>query len=354
MNQSGLLKVLVRNTNSGGSIGQTGEYLGQLGETGGLKFEPEFTPSGDGSEIQVGGLISLEFEFQQFGSNNCTQAKMEADETTSQDCDYVLSYNDGSTETFEGAPFTLESNRDSKPGENQSWILKSSLFVSEYSDAVNVIHTVPEYEAPVSGGIIVLSDTPGSYHANHVILGANAGYGSDISSRFYVNGGSVNSLYQYCRANNGMAFIKSTSPFYSSSIADNALEAYSQGIQSFYPLGSNSFTQLVFSPDVITNIITCGAGDTQNDTAFGNALCFWDDDQDGNPAVDASSYSNGTILGKLLYIKEQLLCTWWEANYRARVTASEGGVWNINNGYGKIDKAAAIAYSGSIPADPFL
>lgn len=352
MNQSGLVKVLLRNTNSGGSIGQTGEYLGRLGETGGIKFEPEFTQSGDGSEIQVGGLISLEFEFQQFGSTNCTQTKMEADENTSQDCTYVLSYNDGSTETFEGAPFTLESNRDSKPGENQSWILKSALFVSEYSDAISVVHTVPEYEAPVSGGIIVLNDTIGSYHANTIIAAISAGYGSDISSRVTVRGGSFVSCFLYCESNNGMAVIRSTTGLNAFTTSDDPY--YEKGIQAFMPLGSNSSVQLTLSPDEIDSIIASGAGDTDNDTAWGNGLEFWDDDQDGNTGLDQSSYSNGVILGKILYIKEQLLCTWWEARHRARMTASESGTWNIYNGYGKIDKAAAIAYSGSIPADPFL
>lgn len=150
-----------------------------------------------------------------------------------------------------------------------------------------------------------------------------------------------------------MALIRSTSGI--NSFITTSSNYYDNRIQCFMPMGSNdSETQITLTPDSIPNIITCGAGDTQNDTAFGNGLEFWDDDQDGNPAVDASSYSNGVILGKILKIKETLSCSWWEARYRARMTASNNGTRDINNGYGKINVTNAINYNGSIIADPYL
>jgi hypothetical protein len=93
--------------------------------------------------------------------------------------------------------------------------------------------------------------------------------------------------------------------------------------------------------------VTSGGGTTQNDTAYGDGLEFWDDGSGG------SSAANGRIAGKLLKIKHSRGGSWWDARYAARQTASNGGVWDKFNGYGKIDVAAAIAYGGSIPADDY-
>jgi hypothetical protein len=126
-------------------------------------------------------------------------------------------------------------------------------------------------------------------------------------------------------------------------------------IQSFIPLGSNSSEQLTLTPDSIPTIITSGAGLVQNETGWGNGLAFWDDDTTREtPETFESSFSNGTICGKLFAIKDAVGCGWWEARYRARMTASNGGVWDLHNGYGKIDVAASIAYAGVIIPDPFV
>lgn len=123
--------------------------------------------------------------------------------------------------------------------------------------------------------------------------------------------------------------------------------------QVFMPLGSNSDIEIT-NPSYISCIITTGAGDIDNDTAYGNGLEFWDDDLDGNVNIDSSSFANGVVAGKILYIKETLNCTWWEARYRARMTASNNGNWNKYSGYGKIDKYAAVNWIGVIPEDPYL
>lgn len=129
--------------------------------------------------------------------------------------------------------------------------------------------------------------------------------------------------------------------------------------QMFMPLGSNDHV-LISSPSTIPVIITCGAGETHNITGYGPGLEFFDTEVNGSVAIQAS-LSNGRIAGKLMNIRNTLNCTWWEARYRARITADrtllthpDGEYWNENNGFGIVNVAAAIAYAGSIPADPFL
>jgi hypothetical protein len=118
-------------------------------------------------------------------------------------------------------------------------------------------------------------------------------------------------------------------------------------VEAFVPLGSNSYIDLTY-PTSIPNAITSGASraDT-NFTAYGPGLEFI-------APSDVSSFSNGIIAGQLLKIYQARGHGWWDARYAARITASHAGVWDIHNGYGKIDVAAAIAYSGAIPPDPYL
>lgn len=131
----------------------------------------------------------------------------------------------------------------------------------------------------------------------------------------------------------------------------------SQTMRVIIPLGSNSHTQIIYSPDERYPAITCGASDgAANETAYGNALWFFDDDNGrGTPAsADLSSFSTGVIAGKLLSIKDSRGGGWWDAIYAALQTASGGGSASLNDGYGKIDVAAAVAWSGTVPWDPYL
>jgi hypothetical protein len=97
------------------------------------------------------------------------------------------------------------------------------------------------------------------------------------------------------------------------------------------------------------------AGDTNETTmSYGNSLEFWETEESNSWAVPIVS-------AKLLKIRDALDCSWWEARYRARITAIRTAtthpndeLWNKFNGFGKIDVAAAIAWSGSVPADPFV
>jgi hypothetical protein len=125
----------------------------------------------------------------------------------------------------------------------------------------------------------------------------------------------------------------------------SAQSFYRSNIQCCMPLGSNDYIELL-SPASIPVIITSGAGDTQNRTAYGNGLEFWD-------VADTSSESCCVVAGKIYKIQRSLNCSWWEARYRARMTASNNGVWDKFNGYGKINVNSAISYAGEIIPDPY-
>lgn len=78
----------------------------------------------------------------------------------------------------------------------------------------------------------------------------------------------------------------------------------------------------------------------------------------GQVSNSSQSYATPYIAGKLAFIKdsvENLLgryCSWWEARYRARMTASENGIYDPVSGYGRINVLRAIRYRAPIPGDP--
>jgi hypothetical protein len=123
-------------------------------------------------------------------------------------------------------------------------------------------------------------------------------------------------------------------------------------IQTFMPAGSNSPGE-IFESNGGTNlpiIVIAGAGDEGNET--GDDIEFFSPDPI-TVEPDLSSYSNGYIAGQLFKIKSVLDCTWWEARYRARMTASRNNIWHEVDGYGLIDISAAVNYSGEIASDPY-
>lgn len=193
---------------------------------------------------------------------------------------------------------------------------------------------------------------PGSFPDHEAVVKSaiSFGYGSDISSQILVVNGNLGTALAQAAATGAIAAVYSYGGLPNYIAIANV---YYPGIQSFMPLGSNS-PMLIGLPTSIPLIVTCGAGDSKNDTAYGPGLEFWDDDNDGDPNVDASSFSNGTICGKLLKIKDTKNCSWWEARFRARKTATNGGIWDQFNGYGKIDVTAALAYAGGIDPDPYF
>ena len=190
---------------------------------------------------------------------------------------------------------------------------------------------------------IIVADTDLA-HGNGVKAAISTGYGSDISADIEIYSTDLGPAIAYAQSIGAIAVVHSYVGI-ESHVAEGQL-AY-PAIQCFMPLGSNSYIELFNLPSIPV-IVVAGAGITQNDTGYGQGLEFWD-----NPDF-VSSNSNGTICGKLLKILDTLSCTWWEARYRARQTASNGGVWDKFNGYGQIDVAAALNYAGEIPADEYL
>ena len=213
---------------------------------------------------------------------------------------------------------------------------------------------------------IIISDEFGQ-HGLDIKTAISIGYGSDISEEIQIIPYWEPALAEARNNQNIIAIIRSTQ-----GVAGYVHDAQSISprVLTFMPLGG---TQNIFADgNVFQNqeppvIVTSGAGDDElrNNTAYGNGLEFWDGDlynenlsQDGTQRDDdASSFSNGIILGKLLKIKDELNCTWWEARYRARMTADRNepnrvtSFWDYRNGYGKINVASAIAFVGVIPAD---
>lgn len=133
-----------------------------------------------------------------------------------------------------------------------------------------------------------------------------------------------------------------------------ALQFYKSNLlQLFQPSGAN-VSEKVFESNGgidLPSIIIAGAGDAANETGY-DIEFFSPDPITGEP--DLSSNSNGYIAGQIYKIKVGRNCSWWEARYCARMTGSEGGIWDTINGYGLIDVDAAIAYAGAVPDDPFI
>lgn len=183
---------------------------------------------------------------------------------------------------------------------------------------------------------------------NAFVLGYNASGGSISSSDYVVKNDGLETDLQYAVDNDISVVIRSTTG--ASSNLDIALNQYPDATL-FMPSGSNTPSDLQFDYPIPQVICVTGAGDVENETAIN--IEFFAPDPIESDDQDYSSYSNGYIAGQLLYIKDTLDCTMWEARYRARMTGSENGIWDSNNGFGLIDVASAIAYSGEIAQDPF-
>ncbi len=213
---------------------------------------------------------------------------------------------------------------------------------------------------------IIVSDVALGDHANAVKTAIVHGYGwdsilneltIDISDQIEIKTGGLAADLAYASSISAIAVVRSTVGY---SSYENTALFYYPAIQTFMPLGSNTFAELI---TVSSSIISCGAGDAENknNTGYGDGLEFWDDDLDTATDADASSFSNGVVAGKVLKIKDTLDCLWWEARYRARKTADRLEdnrpaltEWHKLNGYGKINVDNAIAFSDTIIADPFI
>ena len=196
---------------------------------------------------------------------------------------------------------------------------------------------------------IIISDTVLTGHPENVRTGILDEYPELGQSAISIQDSGFATDILYAQSVGASAIVRSISDL--NSCIDIAQSQYKNGIQSFFAFLSNTHSEQAV-PTSIPNIVTVGAGITANETAYGNGLEFWDEDLD-LVEPELSSFANGRVAGKLLKIKDTLGCSWWEARYRARMTASENGVWSLNNGYGKIDTTKAIAFAGAIIVDPY-
>ncbi len=73
----------------------------------------------------------------------------------------------------------------------------------------------------------------------------------------------------------------------------------------------------------------------------------------GTAKLYFESYSHAYIAGIFAAIRDSLKCSNWEARYRMRMTASNSGSATVYDGFGKPSLSDALAWSGSIPDDPF-
>jgi len=210
---------------------------------------------------------------------------------------------------------------------------------------------------------IIIADSDPNGHGANIKAAISLGYGSDISSQISILP-TWSEAIAYVQAHpEVIALIRSTT-----NVQDYVAAAQTvyPRVQTFFPLGSNSFIRLyIFAQSEPPVIITVGAGDfcdpdaDRNNTGYGNGLEFWDHDFIIDDGGDQSSFSNGIIAGKMLKIRDTLNCSWWEARYRARMTTPKSepnrqtSPWDLYNGYGRIDVEAALAYTGSIPWDEY-
>jgi hypothetical protein len=202
------------------------------------------------------------------------------------------------------------------------------------------IRSVYYYAFPIE---VVISDDSSESHGNSVRDAVIEGYGSNIRVKTRLGVESYATSIAKAVSMRASALVRSFA-----GVENHLTESDScyPTVLTFWPLGSNSYVELTALSSIPVSV-TSGGGTTQNDTAYGDGLEFWDDGSGG------SSAANGRIAGKLLKIKHSRGGSWWDARYAARQTASNGGTWDKFNGYGKIDVAAAIAYGGSVPADDY-
>jgi hypothetical protein len=188
---------------------------------------------------------------------------------------------------------------------------------------------------------VVISDLSLTGHPESVRDGILSGYGAGLTQDEIeiCDGGFVADI-THAQSVGAIEVVRSIADL------DNCIATallYQPTIQTFMAFLSNTY-QEEMTPTTLTNIVTVGAGLEANETAYGAGLEFWDEDLD-LVEPELSSFSNGRVAGKLLKIKDTLNCSWNVARYLAQMTASENGIWNKYNGFGKIDVDKATDFT---------
>lgn len=206
------------------------------------------------------------------------------------------------------------------------------------------------WKTPVSRGGIMISDAQLGAHAENVRDAFLYGYGDGWTGEtitIKADGFLVDLQCAY--DNNFSLFVRSTTGIVSK--IPSAALVY-PAVQLVMPAGSNSHYQIYDSGGNMPVIIPTGGGDSENETAW-DVEFFAPDPFTPEPS-DTSSYGNGVVAGQICKIRDLLQCSFWEARYRARATASNNGIWDAVNGYGLINTEAAVSFFGVIPPDPYL
>jgi len=116
----------------------------------------------------------------------------------------------------------------------------------------------------------------------------------------------------------------------------------------YYNGGCSCYPNIQTYTDTLPNMVLCGTGVDSNITAYN--IEFYAPDLTG--CGNCPSFATGYIAGQIMAIMDLRDCDGWEARHCARMTT--GTAYTLKNGYGKINIDSAVAYTGDIPADPYL
>lgn len=199
--------------------------------------------------------------------------------------------------------------------------------------------------------VVVCDNTVDGVHPLRVRASIVYGYGEGLTEDNIGIVVGLQAAINYAYANGASMLVCSLGAFVG--MLPLAIASYPE-LQCVMPLGANMYVDWlggIYTSHQVIIGTGASADMVHNATAYGDVLDFFDEDPYHETA---SSYANGVIAGKLLKIKDNRGCGWWETRYRARSTASYADSWTKENGYGVIDVQAAIDYPGLIPDDPYL
>ncbi len=184
-----------------------------------------------------------------------------------------------------------------------------------------------------------------------LISGWGGQHDLDVKSAFYIGYSSYDSTeftgevvlysqslqnsFEYAQQNGFEMILRSTTGL---SVGLQLAPDY-PSVRLVMPSGSNSFVP-TYSGDIINSpVIICGAGVDSNITGY--KIDFYSIDP--ITGTNLSSFSNGYIAGQIAFIANSLQCSIDSAQYSARSTGSNDGVFDTYSGFGTIMIERALA-----------
>ena len=200
--------------------------------------------------------------------------------------------------------------------------------------------TNPIYSQQQSSNHNVLISGFGGQHDLDVKQAFLLGYASYNSSLFngsidLFSNSSISSAFIYAENNGYDIIIRSTTGL-SSYIS---LANQHPTVELIMPSGSNSHIETFTGNLEDSPIISTGAGLTSNLTGY--QIDFYSIDPISS--YNLSSFANGFIAGQIAFISDYLGISIDEARSLARASGSNGGIYDYENGYGRIIINDAIA-----------